>query len=170
MPLNPDQIRRCLINLIDNSIASIQLAKSNQGQLRLIVEFDGHRFVKIEVSDNGVGIKSEDKSRIFDPYFTTKEAGTGLGLSIVASIVADHQGRIRVLDGTAIQTVPPIRPSPVTSPSSVKLNDPVKPRSRLPATRRIPEMVTTLSSSLPTRRSWLHSLLSGLVSGRRLPS
>ena len=52
----------------------------------------------LEVSDTGPGISMEDRPRVFDPYFTTKEEGTGLGLSIVASIVADHQGRIRLFD------------------------------------------------------------------------
>jgi two-component system nitrogen regulation sensor histidine kinase NtrY len=54
--------------------------------------------VKLVVADNGAGIPERDKGRIFEPYFSTKRGGTGLGLAIVNSIVADHQGSIRVED------------------------------------------------------------------------
>jgi two-component system nitrogen regulation sensor histidine kinase NtrY len=51
---------------------------------------------RLEVADNGVGIPPEDRRRIFEPYFSTKEHGTGLGLAIVSRIVADHHGYVRV--------------------------------------------------------------------------
>jgi two-component system nitrogen regulation sensor histidine kinase NtrY len=54
--------------------------------------------VVLEVIDNGPGIPDDQKGRVFDPYFTNKKGGTGLGLAIVNSIVADHQGRIRIFD------------------------------------------------------------------------
>jgi two-component system nitrogen regulation sensor histidine kinase NtrY len=50
------------------------------------------------VADTGCGIPERDKVRIFEPYFSTKRSGTGLGLAIVNSIVAEHQGDIRVED------------------------------------------------------------------------
>ena len=52
--------------------------------------------VYIEISDNGPGIKPEEQSRMFEPYYSTKRSGTGLGLTIVKSIVTDHHGHIRV--------------------------------------------------------------------------
>ncbi len=52
----------------------------------------------ILVSDNGQGIKELDKAKLFEPYFSTKKGGTGLGLAIVNTIVADHNGFIRVRD------------------------------------------------------------------------
>jgi two-component system, sporulation sensor kinase E len=52
--------------------------------------------VKIEVTDTGVGIKEQNISKIFEPYFSTKETGTGLGLAIVKKIVDDHNGTIDV--------------------------------------------------------------------------
>ena len=52
--------------------------------------------VYIEISDNGPGIKPEEQSRMFEPYYSTKRSGTGLGLTIVKSIVNDHHGHIRV--------------------------------------------------------------------------
>jgi two-component system nitrogen regulation sensor histidine kinase NtrY len=54
----------------------------------------------IEVADTGPGISSQDKLKVFEPYFTTKKGGTGLGLAIVTSIITDHQGRVRVFDNT----------------------------------------------------------------------
>ena len=52
------------------------------------------RYVKISISDTGCGIDQENLTRIFDPYFSTKEVGQGLGLAIVRSIVQKHQGHI----------------------------------------------------------------------------
>jgi PAS domain S-box-containing protein len=54
------------------------------------------RYVRVSVTDAGTGIAPENLSRIFDPYFTTKEDGTGLGLAICASIVRNHRGCITV--------------------------------------------------------------------------
>ena len=52
----------------------------------------------LEVADTGIGIKPEERGRLFEPYFSTKQGGTGLGLAIVSTIVADHQGFVRVKD------------------------------------------------------------------------
>jgi two-component system nitrogen regulation sensor histidine kinase NtrY len=54
--------------------------------------------VTLEVVDNGPGIEPRNRTRIFEPYFSTKKGGTGLGLAIVSSIVTDHHGFIRVRD------------------------------------------------------------------------
>src|SRR5690606_35934220 len=56
------------------------------------------RAARLEVVDDGVGIRPEDRRRVFEPYFSTKPHGTGLGLPIVARIVADHRGYVRVHD------------------------------------------------------------------------
>ena len=52
--------------------------------------------VKVEISDTGCGIAAEDISKVFEPYFSTKETGTGLGLAIVKKAVDDHGGTISV--------------------------------------------------------------------------
>jgi two-component system nitrogen regulation sensor histidine kinase NtrY len=52
--------------------------------------------VRIEVSDTGKGLTPEECSRLFTPYYTTKQLGTGLGLAIVQSVVSDHHGTISV--------------------------------------------------------------------------
>jgi two-component system nitrogen regulation sensor histidine kinase NtrY len=54
--------------------------------------------VRIEVADTGSGISDEDKTRLFEPNFSTKKAGMGLGLTIVSTIVSDHNGMVRVQD------------------------------------------------------------------------
>jgi signal transduction histidine kinase len=54
--------------------------------------------VRLTVSDNGPGIPSEDRDKLFLPYFSTKVAGMGLGLPIVSEIVNEHGGVIRVED------------------------------------------------------------------------
>ena len=63
-------------------------------------------YVKITIRDEGVGIPAEHLSKIFDPYFTTKQGGTGLGLAIAYSIIHKHRGCITVESqlgvGTAI--------------------------------------------------------------------
>jgi two-component system, NtrC family, nitrogen regulation sensor histidine kinase NtrY len=93
--LDQEQIKRVLLNLVDNALAAIP----DTGAITLSVQGEaaGER-VKLVVADTGVGIPERDKGRIFEPYFSTKRGGTGLGLAIVQSIVADHQGQIRVED------------------------------------------------------------------------
>jgi two-component system nitrogen regulation sensor histidine kinase NtrY len=54
--------------------------------------------VTLEVADNGAGIDPRIRTRIFEPYFSTKMSGTGLGLAIVSAIVTDHHGFVRVRD------------------------------------------------------------------------
>jgi signal transduction histidine kinase len=52
--------------------------------------------VRIEVADTGPGMTTEERERIFTPYYTSKAQGTGLGLAIVQSVVSDHGGRVWV--------------------------------------------------------------------------
>jgi two-component system, NtrC family, nitrogen regulation sensor histidine kinase NtrY len=93
LELDRDQMKRALINLLDNAVAAVE----EQGEIRLATSHDRSRgVVCLEVADDGCGLASGVKPRIFEPYFSTKENGTGLGLTIVSQIVEDHQGYIRV--------------------------------------------------------------------------
>ncbi|KAB2891176.1 MAG: HAMP domain-containing protein [Desulfobulbaceae bacterium] len=90
-----EQIKRCIINLLDNAVAVLPGGGTIDIELALSAEADS---AIIRVSDNGPGISKENKAKLFEPYFSTKKAGTGLGLAIVSTIVADHNGYVRVLD------------------------------------------------------------------------
>lgn len=100
--LDPEQIRRLLINLIENAIfamESFQYADLDRPKLLIRTFIDQKRkLYGFEVCDNGPGIRDSDKNRVFEPYFTTKSSGTGLGLAIVSSIVNEHKGKIMVQD------------------------------------------------------------------------
>lgn len=91
-----DQMKRVLVNLVDNALA----ATLNQTDPKIIIrtQYDSQlHIVRLSIADNGSGITEEDRVRIFEPYFSTKEGGTGLGLAIVKRIIEDHNGFIRAL-------------------------------------------------------------------------
>nr|MDP9122230.1 ATP-binding protein [Acidobacteriota bacterium] len=93
--LDGEQIRRALINLIDNAVE----ATAPPGQVTVSAQAaNGH--LEIQVADTGRGIPPALKEKLFLPYFSTKGRGTGLGLAIVHRIVTDHHGSIRVEDNT----------------------------------------------------------------------
>ena len=96
--LDREQMRRVLTNLIDNAIAAVREAPAQRaGLVELRTVYDAPLgTARCEVTDDGIGIRPEDRRRIFEPYFSTKRHGTGLGLAIVSRIVADHRGYIRV--------------------------------------------------------------------------
>jgi len=93
--LDRQQIKQAFINLIDNAIGAIR----KDGTISLDITHDSIlKRIRIEVADNGPGINNEDKTRLFEPNFSTKKAGMGLGLTIVSTIIADHNGFISVQD------------------------------------------------------------------------
>ena len=91
--LDPDQIKRALVNLIDNALE----ACDEEGEI-VVTLSDREGGCTIEVADTGRGVPARDREKLFLPDFTTKGRGTGLGLAIVHRIVADHRGTIRVED------------------------------------------------------------------------
>ncbi len=91
-PLDREQMKRALTNLIDNAAASMR----GQGEIVLRSEYDaGARRVLVDVADNGSGVPEAIQKRLFEPYTSTKVGGTGLGLTIVNQIVSDHNGEVR---------------------------------------------------------------------------
>jgi two-component system nitrogen regulation sensor histidine kinase NtrY len=90
---DPEQIKRALVNLLENAIE----ATNRQGTITVTASFDEERHVvRVEVRDTGRGIPPEEREKLFLPYFSTKAKGMGLGLAIVSRIVSDHSGRITV--------------------------------------------------------------------------
>jgi signal transduction histidine kinase len=98
--LDAEQIKRVLVNLIDNAAEALTPSSGNaNGDRRIIIntcEVAARETIELTIADTGPGIAPADRERIFDPYFSTRKRGTGLGLAIVSRIVAEHQGRIRV--------------------------------------------------------------------------
>lgn len=93
LELDRDQIKRVLINLLDNAVAAVE----EKGEIKISTSYSpASGVVLLEVADDGCGLAPEVRARIFNPYFSTKKDGTGLGLAIVSAIVADHRGNIRV--------------------------------------------------------------------------
>jgi two-component system, NtrC family, nitrogen regulation sensor histidine kinase NtrY len=93
LELDPEQIKRVIINLLDNAVAAVGAG----GEVQIATDYDRSRSTAyLEVADDGCGLAPETRVRIFEPGFTTKKQGTGLGLTIVNQIVEDHRGYIRV--------------------------------------------------------------------------
>jgi len=94
--LDTEQIKRALVNLIDNALEAVQQVG---GEQRITVETHYLRqqeLASLVVSDTGIGIDPKDYPRLFTPYFSKRAHGTGLGLAIVNRIVAEHHGKVRV--------------------------------------------------------------------------
>jgi nitrogen fixation/metabolism regulation signal transduction histidine kinase len=89
------QMRRVLINLIDNALEALSNQTERALHIRCELARDG-TMARLTVEDTGAGILDEDRERLFTPYFSTRKDGTGLGLSIASRIVADHGGYIGV--------------------------------------------------------------------------
>jgi two-component system nitrogen regulation sensor histidine kinase NtrY len=101
--IDPEQIKRVMINLLDNAVAAVQ---GSSGHIAVRSAFDRRNSrVTVAVADNGCGVPPRYKMKIFEPYFSTKVSGTGLGLAIVSSIISDHQGQVQVADNNPCGTV-----------------------------------------------------------------
>ena len=112
-----DQIKRVMINLFDNAVAALSGGVGQKRSLPKLITIRTHyneqlKIAAVELEDNGPGMNDTVRSRLFEPYFSTKANGTGLGLAIVKRIVSDHQGFIRVQsapeDGTKFTIELPI--------------------------------------------------------------
>ena len=93
--LDHQHMKQAFINLIENAVYAVE----KNGIILIDITFDEIlKIVRIEISDNGKGISDQEKTKLFEPYFSTKKSGMGLGLAIVQSIISDHNGVIRVQD------------------------------------------------------------------------
>jgi len=93
--VDPEQMRRALINLIDNAVAAV----GGVGTIEIVARpWSGPGSLRVEVADRGPGIAATDRDKVFTPYFSTKPRGTGLGLAIVQRVVVEHRGSIHAED------------------------------------------------------------------------
>ena len=99
--VDPEQIRRVVINLIDNAIEAME----QRGSVDIETQHDRARnLVRVIVADNGSGIPEAEREKLFLPYYSTKRRGSGLGLAIVRRIVAEHGGSIDISHNTPTGT------------------------------------------------------------------
>ena len=99
LALDREGIKRAVINMLDNAVAALTPPNGVEPRIDIRTRYDrAMGIVGLEVADTGCGIDPNARTRLFEPYFSTKQGGTGLGLAIVSTIVADHQGFVRVKD------------------------------------------------------------------------
>ena len=93
--VDAEQIRRVMINLIDNALE----AMDHKGTIEIGTQHDpANNLVRVIVADDGPGIPAAERDKLFLPYYSTKKRGSGLGLAIVRRIVVEHGGSIDVTD------------------------------------------------------------------------
>lgn len=97
--LDPHEFKRVLINIIDNAIK----AMNAKGEITISVKLNNS--LQIEIADTGPGVDDEIKEKLFLPYFSRNKEGTGLGLAIARKIVAEHDGKISVMDNKPHGTI-----------------------------------------------------------------
>ncbi len=85
------KISEVFMNVVQNALEAV----GDNGEIR-VRTWENNGYVNVEISDNGSGISSDCLTKIFTPFFTTKEHGSGLGLAIAHSIIKDHDGDISV--------------------------------------------------------------------------
>lgn len=103
-------LRRGFINILTNAVEVLETPEHNETRKDARVRIQGRYdkalgLVRLEFEDNGPGLTPEERSRLFEPYFSRKKGGTGLGLTILKSIVTDHRGYVRVRPASSGGTV-----------------------------------------------------------------
>ena len=105
-----ESLRSVFTNLVINAVEAID---GGGGSISIKLSKPKANSVKVEVTDTGRGIAAEDISKVFEPYFSTKETGTGLGLAIVKKAIDDHGGTISVASkegsGTTFTIILPVK-------------------------------------------------------------
>ncbi len=93
------QLGQALTNIVKNAVEAIEAVEGRQqpGQIKLVIDQAAQGHVLISVADNGMGLPLE-RTRIEEPYMTTRARGTGLGLAIVKKIVEEHGGATHFAD------------------------------------------------------------------------
>jgi two-component system nitrogen regulation sensor histidine kinase NtrY len=98
-------ISQALTNIIKNATEAIEAVPAEtlgKGRIEVIAAREGDDIV-IDVIDNGIGLPKVSRSRLLEPYVTTREKGTGLGLAIVGRVLEDHGGGIELHDAAEIR-------------------------------------------------------------------
>jgi signal transduction histidine kinase len=88
-----EQLKQVFLNIFMNAV---QAMAGKEGSQLEITTRSTDKFVRVEIADNGPGIKKENVDRLFDPFFTTRHEGIGLGLALCYRIIEEHKGTIEV--------------------------------------------------------------------------
>ena len=110
---DPGSLNQVWVNLLDNAVRAV----AKDGIIQVLTAREGEDAV-VSIVDNGVGIKPEHMERLFQPFFSTRDAGegTGLGLALCQRIVLRQGGRIRVFSeygkGTRVEVRLPLEANP----------------------------------------------------------
>ncbi len=108
--VDADKLRQVFLNVLRNAFEAVEERGKIIITLSLLKERPGNK-IKIEISDNGVGIPEEDREIIFELFYTTKSSGIGLGLANARKIIEQHMGSIRVKEkeekGTSFEILIP---------------------------------------------------------------
>jgi len=100
--LDAEQFKRVIINVVDNAIQAMH----NKGKIDIVITHDvSSNRACVDISDNGPGIREEDKEKLFLPYFSTKKDGTGLGLAIASRVITEHRGYMRIRNNKPTGTI-----------------------------------------------------------------
>ena len=100
-----DMLRQALVNLCDNSALALRAFDGRRGTVTLRLS-ETARSICLDVADDGPGIPAEIRSRVFEPYVTTRKIGEGMGLGLAISkkILLDHGGDLEILETSASGT------------------------------------------------------------------
>ncbi len=142
MPLDRRLMTQAVTNLVKNAAEAAQAVEELPdapsdftGLVETKLASDGTTAI-IEVIDNGVGLSKSMRSRLLEPYVTTKAKGTGLGLAIVQKIIEQHGGRLELADAPTTETR--------TSGAAVRLHLPVRSAPVEPvATKEVEQRLAT---------------------------
>lgn len=93
---NKAEIQQVVWNLILNALQAMPQGGCLSVRTALPEISGGRQWVRLQIEDNGEGISPEDKEKIFQPFFTTKERGTGLGMAVVGRIVENYAGILTI--------------------------------------------------------------------------
>jgi signal transduction histidine kinase len=94
------QLQQLVLNLISNAVEAIEGVERSDRVITVTTSRNALDRAQIVVEDTGQGLSASDTSRLFEPFYTTKEHGMGMGLSICRTIVEAHGGSIRAVPGS----------------------------------------------------------------------
>lgn len=90
-----ERLRRAMVNLLENAVHAILSGPRGRGTVQVgLALHEGH--VRIQLADDGMGIREEHQKRVFEPLFSTKSFGSGLGLAVVREVVEGHGGDVHL--------------------------------------------------------------------------